>query len=79
MHLEQALRRISDQSVEIIQRGVQVEFHEGSEIPVSFRLNRRVHYIVAFLGPFQGDLSELDSSFLVQTTRNEMYLLYRKT
>ncbi len=78
MHLEQALRRIQDHSVEIIQRGVEVNVMDGSNRPASFCLNRRVHEIVFCLGPFQGDLSELDSSFLVQTARREIYLLYRR-
>jgi formylmethanofuran dehydrogenase subunit E len=78
MHLEQVLRRIDDQSVEIIQRGVQVNVQGGSNRLASFCLNRRVHEIVFCLGPFQGDLSELDSSFLVQTSRRDIFLLYRR-
>jgi len=76
MHLDHAFRRILNNNVELIQRCVQVEVETGSGQPTSFHWNGRSNEIVSSLGPFQGDLSDNDTSFLVTTATNEVFLLY---
>lgn len=75
MHLGRVFRRILNNDLEVIQRGIEVEVEMGSEKPASFHWNRD-HEIVSALGPFQGDLSDHDASYLVTTAGNEVFLLY---
>lgn len=75
MHLAHAFRRIHNNDLELIQQNIPVEVEKRSVKPISFHWNGRMYEILSCLGPFQGELSDHELSFLITTATNEVFLL----
>ena len=60
MNISQALKRIDDESIQVLRRSVRVDFDHSREKPKAFYINHQIHEIVSAVGPFAGDLTEMD-------------------
>mgnify|MGYP006283992633 FL=1 len=76
MNISQALKRIDDESIQVLRRSVRVDFDHSREKPKAFYINHQSHEIVSAVGPFAGDLTENDSLYIVHTADQLTYVLH---
>jgi formylmethanofuran dehydrogenase subunit E len=76
MDISQALQRIDDQNIQIIQRWVSVDYDPYEKKPKAFYINQQIHGIISAIGPFLGDLTKNDFLYIVQTCRQLTYILH---
>ncbi|MFP4034552.1 MAG: FmdE family protein, partial [Desulfovermiculus sp.] len=76
MNISQALKRIDDESIQVLRRSVRVDFDHCRKKPKAFYINHQIHEIVSAIGPFAGDLAENDSLYIVHTGDQLTYVLH---
>jgi formylmethanofuran dehydrogenase subunit E len=76
MNISQALKRIDDESIQVLRRSVRVDFDHSGKKPKAFYINHQIHDIVSAIGPFAGDLTENDSLYIVHTADQLTYVLH---
>lgn len=76
MNISQALKRIDDESIQVLRRSVRVDFDHSGKKPRAFYINHQIHEIVSAIGPFAGDLTENDSLYIVHTADQLTYVLH---
>ena len=76
MNISQVLKRIDDESIQVLRRSVRVDFDHSGKKPKAFYINHQIHEIVSAIGPFAGDLAENDSLYIVCTADQLTYVLH---
>jgi len=74
--MEHELRAIGNGQAEWIKQTVQVDYDNRSQRPLGFSRNGRYNKVIKLLGPFKGDLSPNDLTYLVKTVDGNTYHLY---
>lgn len=76
MDREEALRAISEDQLDYIQKPVAVSFDTAGRMPVSFTVSGKKHLIVNVLERFRTCSEQPVNAFLVRTAANHVFFLY---